>query len=287
MAEEIIVLRTQAGRPHAGKVFAAVHARLSDVARYAAGLCAKLMAEGYNGYLIRTTNDEISGGHSMARNILSNEQEHMKMAEVLGFKDVFDLYYRSHRLHDISPIEFRSRLVFILRMLKPDTVLSFHPAGSGESDYDATGQAVDDACRMCGSDSEFGEHREAGIQPHTVRERYYFHVRPEQPYNRVVDTSPYVEKKLDAIVACQSQGGGNLGAELRARLAKQGKRLPLLGDDERTANRAYARQFLLDADREYGRSHKLTYAERFQFIDRRPPGQSKVDAYVEKNAIRI
>jgi len=76
----ITVVKDQPGRPHAGKVFAVVHAHSSDAPHYAAGLCAKLMAEGYTGYLVRTTNDEKSGGQSMARNILNNEQEHLKMA---------------------------------------------------------------------------------------------------------------------------------------------------------------------------------------------------------------
>ena len=57
----ITVVHKQAGQPYAGKVFAAVHAHLSDVPYYAAGLCARLIAEGYTGYIIRTTNDEKSG----------------------------------------------------------------------------------------------------------------------------------------------------------------------------------------------------------------------------------
>ena len=80
----ITVIRKQTGQPHAGKVFAAVHAHLSDVPYYAAGLCARLISEGYTGYLIRTTNDEKSGRGSIAENILSNEQEHLKMAEAVG-----------------------------------------------------------------------------------------------------------------------------------------------------------------------------------------------------------
>ena len=61
----ITVVRTQTGRPHTGKVFAAVHAHLSDVPYFAAGLCARLMKEGYTGYIIRTTNDEKSGKGSI------------------------------------------------------------------------------------------------------------------------------------------------------------------------------------------------------------------------------
>jgi LmbE family N-acetylglucosaminyl deacetylase len=288
MAENIVLEKDRPGLPHKGKVFAAIHAHLDDVPYYAGGLCAKLIAEGYTGYLIRTSNDEKSGGASIARNILANEQEHFKMAAALGFKDVFDLYYRSHRMNEIAPVEIRGRVILMLRALKADTVLSFHPAGAGEEDRDheATGRAVDDACAMCASETDFLEHREAGFEPRAIQEQYCFHTRAEQPFNRVVDIGAHIEKKIDAIVECKSQGGGQ-GAELRARLAKQGKRLPLLGSDDRAANRAYVRQFLLDDYREQAKPYGLEWIERFYYIDRRPAAKSKVDEYIEKNAVSM
>jgi LmbE family N-acetylglucosaminyl deacetylase len=256
---------------------------------YAGGLCAKLIKEGYTGYVIRTSNDEKFGGHTVAENILSNEQEHLKMGAVLGFKDVFDLYYRSRRMNEISPVEIRGRIVFILRMLKADTVISFDPSAPGEKDGDhkATGRAVEDACLMCGSQSDFAEHLEAGFPAHSVRERYYFCARPGQPFNRVVDIGPHIDKKIDAITQCKSQGGGGRGAQLRARLAKEGRRLPLLGSDDQTADREYVRHFLLDDYREYGKQYNLQWAERFYYVDERPLTRSKVDQYVEKNAVRL
>ena len=286
---ELVVEKDRSGQPHQGKVFVAIHAHLHDVPDYAGGLCAKLIAEGYTGYLVRTTNDEKSGGHTIAQNILSNEQEHLKMAAVLGFKDVVDLYYRAHRMNEISPTEIRGRLVLLLRMFKADTVISFHPSTPGEedSDHEATGRAAEDACRLAAGESDFQEHLEAGFRPQPVVERYCFHTSPGQPFNRVVDIGAHLEKKIDAMVECQSQGGGSLGAELRARLARQGKRLPLLGNDDRTANREYVRQFLLDDHRDYGRQHNLAYAERFYYVDHRPPAKTTVDEYVEKNAVSL
>ena len=285
----VIVEQARPGQPHKGRVFVAVHAHLQDVPYYAGGLCAKLILEGYTGYLVRTTNDEKYGGRTIAQNILSNEREHLKMAAVLGFKDVFDLYYRAHRMNEISPTEIRGRLILLLRMLKADTVISFHPSGLGDQDVDheATGRALEDACDMAASESDFQEHLEAGFGAQSVIERYYFHTHPDQPFNRVVDIGPHIEKKIDAIVECQSQGGGARGVELRARLAREGKRLPLLGSDDRTANREYVRQFLLDEHRDYGRRHNLQYAERFFYVDRRPPAKTKVDEYVAKNAVGI
>jgi LmbE family N-acetylglucosaminyl deacetylase len=286
---ELVVEKDQPGRPHQGKVFAAVHAHLDDVPYYAGGLCAKLIREGYTGYLIRTSNDEKCGGRSTAQNILSNEQEHAKVAAALGFKDVFDLYYQNHEMDAISTLDIRGRLIFLFRYLKVDTVITFNPWGHGEENPDhwVTGRAAEEAAWMCGMPNDFHEHLEAGFQPHPVRERYYFYARPGQVFNRVVDIGSHIEKKIDAIVECRSQGGGNLGSQLRARLAREGKRLPLLGDDDRTADREYVRQFLLDDDREYAKAHNLAFAERFYYIDQRRPPQSKVDDYVARHAVPL
>lgn len=285
----ILIEKDQPGQPHKGKVFAAIHAHLDDIPFYASGLCAKLIHQGYTGYVIRTSNDEKRGGGTAPENILSNEQEHFKVAAAVGFKDVFDFYYQNHEMDGISSLDLRGRIIFILRMIKADTVISFNPWGHGEENPDhwATGRAVEESAWMCGIETDYHEHVEAGIQPHPVEERYYFHARPGQPFNRVVDITPYIEKKIASIVECKSQGGGNFGSQLRARLTKEGKRLPLLGNDDQTADREYVRQFLLEREREYGREYGIEFAERFYYIDQRPPAKSKVDEYVERNAVPL
>src|SRR5207244_9484802 len=130
----------------------------------------------------------------------------------------------------ISSPDTRGRLVFLIRLLQADTVLTFNPWGHGEENPDhwVTGRGVEEAAWMAGVEADYPEHIEAGFAPHDVRERYYFHARTGQPYNRVVDISTHIEKKIDAIVECRSQGDGDAGSKLRARLAREGKRLPLL-----------------------------------------------------------
>jgi LmbE family N-acetylglucosaminyl deacetylase len=286
---QTVVEKANPGQPHKGKVFVAVHAHLDDVPYFAAGLCAKLMAEGYTGYIVRVTNDEHSGGAATARNILDNETEHARMAEALGFKDVFELYYRNDRMEEISRAEFRGRLLFLYRMVKADTILSFHPEtlAAQHADHLITGRAASDAASLCHLPNEHWEHIEAGFPARAVQERYYFCTSPDQPFNRLVDIGPHIEKKIDAIRECKSRGGGNSGSQLRARLAGEGRRLPLLGTDDRTADREYIRHFLLDADRDYARPNNLQYAERFFYIDSRPPAHDKVNDYIARNAVPI
>ena len=287
--KEVIVDRDRADQPHKSKVFVAVHAHLDDLPYYAGGLCVKLINEGYTGYVVRTSNDEKCGGQSTARNILANEQEHFKMAAALGLKEVFNLYYQNHEMDGISSLDLRARLILLIRFLKADTLITFNPWGHGEENPDhwATGRAAEEAAWMAGMTNDYPEHFEIGLEPQKVLERYYFCGRPGQTYNRVVDISNHIEKKIDAIAECRAQGGGNSGSVLRARLASQGKRLPILGSDDRTADREYIRHFLLEDDREYGKPHGLTYAERFYYIDQRQPESARVEKYVQDNAVPL
>jgi LmbE family N-acetylglucosaminyl deacetylase len=287
---EVMIEKDLMGKPHRGKIFVAIHAHLDDIPYYCAGTVAKLIKEGYTGYIIRTSNDEKCGEGTPVQNIKSNEAEHFKMAQVLGITDVFNFYYRNHRMNNISTQELRSRFVFLFRLLKVDTVLTFNPWGHGEENPDhwVTGRVAEEACWMAGMGNDYPEHMEAGLEPHGVKERYYFVARPGQPYNRVIDISSTIEQKIDAIAECKSQGEGNSGSKLRAKLAKEGKRLPILGDDDRTADREYIRHFLINEDKNLGGKYGLWYAEAFYYTDQRiSKGQSDLDKYVEENAVPI
>ncbi len=284
----VIIEKSVAGKPHQGKVLAAIHAHLDDIPYYCGGTVAKLIREGYTGYIIRTTNDEKCGPGTAAQNIKSNEAEHNKMARALGIADVFDFYYRNHRMNDISSQELRSRLVFLFRHLKVDTVLTFNPWGHGEENPDhwMTGRAVEEACWMAAMINDYPEHMEAGLVPHRVTERYYFVAREAQPFNRVVDIESTIEMKISAIMECKSQGGGNDGANLKARLAKEGRRLLILGENDETANREYVRHFLIDEDVRLGQKYGLPYAEAFYYTDERTPDvRTTVDSYIKANAV--
>ena len=84
-------------------------------------------------------------------------------------------------------------------------------------------------------------------------DKYYYARHPD--ITRVVDISGTVEKKIDANLCNVAKGpGGHHGSKLRAELAKQGKKLPLLGDDDRTADRNYIREFVLAHDRARGKT---------------------------------
>src|SRR6202035_275317 len=140
------------------------------------------------------------------------------------------------------------------------------------------------ACWMAGRVHDYPEQLAAGFPARAVTDKYYYarHTTP----NRIVDITGTVEKKIDANVCNVAKGpGGHHGSRLRAELAKQGKKLPLLGDDDRTADRNYIKEFVLAGDRELGNKYGVEYAEAFHYIG--PPKPSRVDAYVKENAVPV
>jgi len=293
-AGEPVIERPLPGRPHAGKVLAAIQPHADDVPLFAGGTVAKLVSEGYSGYLIRTSNDEKAGPGSVGEVVLSNERDTEAVAKALGLKKVFNLDYRNHRMDEISRQEMRGRLIFLIRMLKVDTVVCYDPWGLYEEnpDHYVTAQVVESACWMAGMDKDYPEHLAAGLEPHAVQEKYYF-ARGPQLVNRVVDVTPWIDQKVEANLANVTQGpAGKNGARLRARLAGANRRLPILGDDDDTANRQYIKNIVLDLDSEHqrgipsdhevGRPYGLEWAERFHYIG---PSESKLEAYVAAHAV--
>ena len=282
---EIEVERPRPGKPHAGKVLAAIQPHADDLPIFAGGLVLKLIDEGYTGYLIRTTNDDHTGPGSVGEGVLANEQDNLAVAKAFGLKKVYDLYYRNHMLDGVSPLELRLRLIFLFRLLKVDAVICYDPWGHYEEnpDHYVTASAVEAACWMAGSSKDYPEHFDAGVFPHGVLEKYYFSRGP-QYVNRVVDITNYMDRKIAVNILNTAQGpAGRRGADLRRQLAEQGKRLPLLGDDDDTANREYTRQFVLERDAATGKKFGIAYAEPYHYIG---PPASKIDDYLKRNSVK-
>jgi len=285
-APGIVIERPVAGHPHAGKVLAAIQPHADDIPLFASGTVAKLIDEGYTGHLIRVTNDDMTGPGSVGDGVHANERDNLEVAKALGCRRVFDLNYNNHRMDEVSIGELRARLIFLIRLLKIDTVVGYDPWSTYEEnpDHYISARAVESACWMAAMGKDYPEHFAAGLQPHGVRERYYF-ARGPQLVNRVVDTSASIEKKIDCLCANKAQGpAGDAGARWRTRLAAENLRLPLLGNDDRTANREYIRHFLLNADAALGRQYGLAYAEQFHYIG---PAESNVEDEIRENAVPL
>ena len=291
--EEMVVERVQNSKPHQGKVLAAIQPHCDDIPLFAAGTVAKLVDEGYTGYLIRTSNDDHAGrGKTVGEVIRNNEIDTEGVSQVLGLEKTYELGYRNHRMDNISIVELRARLIFLIRLLKIDTIICYDPWGHYEEnpDHYVTARAVEAACWMAGGRLDYPEHMDAGLTPHAVSEKYYFSRGP-QLVNRIVDISSHIETKIDANRRNITQGpAGNAGSDLFRKLQNEGKKLSILGADAEVANRNYIQHFVLDIDSEYlrgiqsdrelGAKYGLQWAEGFHYIG---PRKSQLPDYIEKH----
>jgi len=291
---EPVFERAAEGTPHKGKVLLAVQAHSDDIPLSSAGAVAKLVKEGYTGYLVRATNDDMGDAPGLGtpgtigEHVLGNERDNAEVARVLGLKKVFDLNYPNHRMADVSQNELQCRLIFLIRLLKVDTVVCWDPWAHDEENPDhwQIARGIEAACWMAGRAHDYPEQLAAGLVPHTVQEKYYYARRPE--ITRVVDVSGVADQIVDANRANRAKGpAGTHGSQLRAELARTGRKLPLLGDDDLTADRNYIKQFVLGRRRALGEKYGVEYAEAFHYIGGPATRRTAVEDYVEKNAVPI
>jgi LmbE family N-acetylglucosaminyl deacetylase len=222
---------------------------------------------------------------SVGQHVLGNERDNAEVARALGLNRVFDLNYSNHRLSGIQQTELQCRLIFLFRLLKVDTIFCYDPWAHDEEnpDHYVLGHCVEAACWMAGRPHDYPEQLAAGLQVHTVKEKYYYARRPE--ITRVVDISGTVDKKVEANRMNRAKGpAGQKGSELKTELAKRGQRLPLLDGDNIAADRAYIKEFILHRDRELGKKYGVEYAEAFHYIGTQP---SRLDEYLRQNVVPI
>ena len=290
-ADDLQIERAAKGKPHQGKVLAAVQAHSDDIPLYAGGLVAKLVDEGYTAYLIRISNDE-AAGKTLGYGVVQNEIDNQEVAKALGCKKAFSFYYRNHRMDDAAEIEIRQRLIFLFRVLQVDTLITMDPYNHYEENPDhlVAGRAAEAACWLSGTGKDYPEHYRAGLKPARVREKYY-HARSPNGHNlvnRIVDIGPYIDQKVRGNVANKGKGpAGEAGSRLRADLAKQGKRLALLGENDDTANRQYVKHFLMEDWRLLGQRFGLQYAEAFRYIGPDASHTAAIRKFAEANAVKL
>jgi LmbE family N-acetylglucosaminyl deacetylase len=288
--EEIVIEGPVPGKPHQGKVLLAIQAHSDDIPLFAGGTVSKLMDEGYTGYLLRTSDDS-SGDYE------GNKVDNADLAKYFGMKKAYDFLYPHHRMDAIQIQDLKGRLIFLFRLLKVDTIITWDPWEHYEEnpDHIATAHAVEAARWMAGMSTDYPEQLDAGLEPHSPMEVYYF-ARTPQRANRIVDITNYIDKKVEAnmVNATKGPAGKGKGLALKKRLATEGKKLALLGDDDSRADFNYIKNFVFDIDarrlnfsnisnRELGEKYGLGWAERFHYINSISP--NRLQQYIKENAI--
>lgn len=239
---------------NSGRVFAAVFAHSDDLAILAGGLTMKLLAEGYTGYFIKTTNDEMdSYDLSMAETVYRLYNETVEVTNYLGLKKLYSFDYKNHYLEHGQLSEIRHRLITLFRFLQVDTVISFDPWGHYEEnpDHYITGHAVEQACWTSGRHLDLPELADLGLKPKFVTRKYLV-ARGPQLVNRAVDITPVIDRKFSAIKIHRTP----LDNMLRSHH-------DLHPGDSLDEDAFITREFLKVADPKYG----VKYVEEYHYID--------------------
>jgi LmbE family N-acetylglucosaminyl deacetylase len=133
--------------------------------------------------------------------------EQRAAADFMGVKHVVMLGYPDGGLEDTR--EFRGDIVRAMRMYRPHTVFAHDPyriRGFQHRDHRMVGLASTDAVYPFARDHlHFPEHAQEGLEPHKVRQLWYWGA--DEP-DVIVDVTDGIEKQIAAVIRHESQVGG-------------------------------------------------------------------------------
>jgi LmbE family N-acetylglucosaminyl deacetylase len=167
---------------------------------------------------------------------LIREQEQLAAAELLGVREVVFLRHPDQTLEDTP--EFRKELVRLIRMYKPETVVTADPYRRyiWHRDHRITGQVTLDAIFPYARDLlSFPDLLDEGLQPHKVKQVLLW--AAQEPNYRIDITATFATK-LAALRCHKSQIGDNPSAGLEERLRDRHKMLAQ-GEDYELAEAFY------------------------------------------------
>lgn len=240
-----------------------------DGAIFCGGQIMRFVEEGWRVALVRVTNDETdSVGLSREETIRRNTEQLHAAARILGVADVIELDYVTDCLGDVSRVELREKFIRLFRQHRPYAVMSFDPYAQYEPNLDhvVVSQAIEEAYWTATFDKHHPEHLEAGLQPHSVCERWYY-ARRLPVITAAVDISDVIERKIAAVCAHTEMMRNTLN-QLKLQLMTWGRRVPALDEAIATGNLhpvldPWFRQRASAAGRPYG----IAYAEVYR-VDR-------------------
>ncbi len=198
------------------KVILAIGAHPDDIDFGCVGSLATFAKEGADiYYLVCTDGNRGSRHHAIDNDVLveARHKEQQVAADVVGVKEIFFLNEEDGNL--IANLEFKEKIVKIIRKIKPDMVFTHDPdwiyrlnsddeyAFINHNDHRQTGIATLDAVYPLSRDlASFPDHSNEGLTPHTVHEVFVYW--PKNP-NYFIDISETIDKKVEAIKAHASQ----------------------------------------------------------------------------------
>jgi LmbE family N-acetylglucosaminyl deacetylase len=203
-----------------------------------AGTVARWTGEGKDViYVVCTNGDKGTSDRNMKPEELARirEEEQLAAAELLGVKEVIFLRHPDQSLEDTP--EFRKEIVRLIRMYKPETVVTADPYRRyiWHRDHRITSQVVMDAIFPYARDHlSYPDLLEEGLEPHKVKEVLLWGA--EEPNYRV-DVTDTFDKKIAAL-RCHKSQIGNPSSDMEERM-KERYRMMAEGEDYELAEAFY------------------------------------------------
>ena len=191
-----------------------------------AGTVARWTGEGKDViYVVCTNGDKGTSDTNMKPDELARirEQEQLAAAKLLGVREVIFLRYPDQALEDTP--EFRKEIVRLIRMYKPETVVTAAPYRGyiWHRDHRITSRVTLDAVFPYARDFlAYPDLMEQGLQPHKVKEVLLW--ASEEPNYRS-DITDTFDIKIAALRCHKSQVGDNPSTEMEERMRERYKML--------------------------------------------------------------
>jgi LmbE family N-acetylglucosaminyl deacetylase len=195
------------------------------------GTVAKWIKEGKSVvYVLCTNGDKGTSDPAIKPEQLAatREKEQLAAADVLGVREVIFLRHPDQGLEETP--EFRKELVRLIRMYRPDTVITVDPYRKyiWHRDHRITGQVVLDAVFPYARDLyAYPDLNEEGLEPFKVKEVLLW-ASEEPNYN--VDITDVFDMKVRALRCHESQVGAAPLVEMEQRI-KERSRMYAEGED--------------------------------------------------------
>jgi len=178
----------------------AIFAHPDDLSIFCAGTLARWAEEGHNIYALCCTNGEVG----TLRRDLTKEQvaatreKELKAAnEIIGVKETIILDYPDAGF--INGPELREKLVYFVRKLKADRVVTFDPwvAYEVHPDHLIVGRMAAEAAAFAAFPLLYTDQIKNGVEPYECSEVWFMGLLGHKP-NYFVDISSTLEKKIEA-----------------------------------------------------------------------------------------
>ena len=191
-----------------------------------AGTVARWTAEGKNViYVVCTNGNKGTSDTNMKPDELARirEREQLAAAKLLGVSEVIFLRYADQTLEDTP--EFRKKLVRLIRMYKPETVVTAAPYRGylWHRDHRITSRVTLDAIFPYARDFlAYPDLLEQGFQPHKVKEVLLWGAEDSNYRSDITDT---FDIKVAALLCHKSQISDNPSTGLKERMRERHKML--------------------------------------------------------------